>query len=250
MSRCMINCPAETSIKTTNNNYFSLFEKISLAFYWYWMDWMSYHPANLRFFPNWLKKEYTPDATNLQKQGTRLEKRWENVIDTLLQIEGFTENHVKEFVTKYFKERPDLASKLSKRMSWDKNLRGMAANPLNTAPLCLLCDEFEGTLPENRAQLYLHMIECVLRRKKWFHWQLSKSFGTGLNLINLNLYDNGISYAGATSIAKAIKINKTPTNLNLFDNGVSHSGGPILYIFSWGNQSQQDQFKFLCQSCC
>ena len=40
-----------------------------------------------------------------------------NVIDTLLQIEGFTENHVKEFVIKYFKERPDLASKLSKRMS-------------------------------------------------------------------------------------------------------------------------------------
>ena len=145
-----------------------------------------------------------------------------NVIDTLLQIEGFTENHVKEFVTKYFKGRPGLASKLSKRMSWDKNLRGMADNPLNTAPLCILWDEFEGTLPENRAQLYLHMVECVLRRKKWFHSQLSKSFGTGLN----------------------------PTNLNLFDNGVSHSGGPILYIFSWGNQSQQDQFKFLCQSSC
>ena len=173
-----------------------------------------------------------------------------NVIDTLLQIEGFTENHVKEFVIKYFKGRPDLASKLSKRMSWDKNLRGMAANPLNTAPLCILWDGFEGTLPENRAQLYLHMVECVLRRKKWFHSQLSKSFGTGLNLINLNLYDNDIGYAGATSIAKAIKINKTPTNLNLFDNGVSHSGGPILYIFSWGNQSQQDQFKFLCQSSC
>ena len=68
--------------------------------------------------------------------------------------------------------------------------------------------------------------------KARFHSQLSKSFETGLNLINWNLYDNGISYAGATSIAKANKINKTPTNLNLFDNGVSHSGGPILYIFS------------------
>ena len=86
--------------------------------------------------------------------------------------------------------------------------------------------------------------------KARFHSQLSKSFETGLNLINWNLYDNGISYAGATSIAKANKINKTPTNLNLFDNGVSHSGGPVLYIFSRGNQSQQDsnQFKFVCQS--
>ena len=88
--------------------------------------------------------------------------------DALLQIEGFTEEHVKGFVTKYFKERTDLATKLSQRMSRDKNLREIAANPLNTALLCLLCEEFEGTLPENRSQLYLDMVECVLRgyRKK------------------------------------------------------------------------------------
>ena len=84
--------------------------------------------------------------------------------DTLLQIEGFTENHVKGFVTRYFKERPDLATKLLERMSQDKNLTEMAANPLNTALLCLLCEEFEGTLPESRAQLFLDMVECVLRR--------------------------------------------------------------------------------------
>ena len=84
--------------------------------------------------------------------------------DALLQIEGFTEKHVRGFVTKYFKERPDLATKLSQRMSRDKNLREIAANPLNTALLCLLCEEFEGTLPESRAQLYLDMVECVLRR--------------------------------------------------------------------------------------
>ena len=84
--------------------------------------------------------------------------------DTLLQLEGFTEINVKGFVTKYFKERPDLATKLSERMSRDKNLTEMAVNPLNTTLLCLLCEEFEGTLPENRAQLYLDMVECVLRR--------------------------------------------------------------------------------------
>ena len=84
--------------------------------------------------------------------------------DTLLQIEGFTEDHVKGFISKYFKERPDLAIKLSRQMSRDRNMREMAANPLNTALLCLLCEEFEGTLPESRAQLYLDMVECVLRR--------------------------------------------------------------------------------------
>ena len=84
--------------------------------------------------------------------------------DTLLEIEGFTEEHVREFITKYFKRRPDLADKLSARMSHDENLTEMAANPLNTALLCLLCEEFEGILPENRAQLYLNIVECVLRR--------------------------------------------------------------------------------------
>ena len=101
--------------------------------------------------------------------------------DTLLQIEGFTENHVKEFVTKYFKERPDLATKLSERMSRDKNLREMTANPLNTALLCLLCEEFEGTLPENRAQLYLDMVECVLRRYR----KKKGILETGVDLTNL-----------------------------------------------------------------
>ena len=91
-------------------------------------------------------------------------KEMRKCCDALLQIEGFTEEHVKGFVTKYFKERTDLATKLSQRMSRDKNLREIAANPLNTALLCLLCEEFEGTLPESRAQLYLDMVECVLRR--------------------------------------------------------------------------------------
>ena len=312
--------------------------------------------------------------------------------DVLLQIEGFTEEHVKGFVTKYFKERTDLATKLSQRMSRDKNLREIAANPLNTALLCLLCEEFEGTLPESRAQLYLDMVECVLRRyrkkkglletsedltnhykpqlnhlgkvalngllddkldfneselrnhakdltefgflsvqpggsklrqtlhyaflhksfqeffaafficsqiqskemkpeelvsdpryfvelkqillfscgilamkcdeqvvalvksltnevnknegrgakivleaineckreKSDFHSHLLKSFGTGLNLTNLDLSWNGISDAGATCIAEAIKVNKTLTNLDLSYNGISDVGATCI----------------------
>ena len=42
-----------------------------------------------------------------------------------------------------------------------------------------------------------------------FHSRLAKSFGTCLNLTNLNLYYNGIGGAGATSIAEAIEVNET-----------------------------------------
>ncbi|XP_066024158.1 protein NLRC3-like isoform X2 [Pocillopora verrucosa] len=311
--------------------------------------------------------------------------------DVLLQIEGFTKEHVKGFVTKYFKERTDLATKLLQRMSRDKNLREIVANPLNTALLCLLCEEFEGTFPESRAQLYLDMVDCVLRRyrkkkglletsedltnhykpqlnhlgkvalngllddkldfneselrnhakdltefgflsvqpggsklrqtlhyaflhksfqeffaafficsqiqskemkpeelvsaryfielkqillfscgilamkcdeqvvalvksltnevnknegrvakivleaineckreKSDFHSHLSKSFGTGLNLTNLNLSYNVISDAGATCIAEAIKVNKTLTNLDLRRNDISAAGATCI----------------------
>ncbi|CAH3167459.1 unnamed protein product [Pocillopora meandrina] len=327
-------------------------------------------------------------ATARQEAGKEVRK----CCDALLQIEGFTEKHVIEFVIKYFKERPDLATKLSQRMSRDKNLTEIAANPLNTALLCLLCEEFEGTLPESRAQLYLDMVECVLRRyrkkkgllekiedltnyykpqlnhlgkvalkgllddkldlneselrnhakdltefgflsvqpggsklrqtlhyaflhksfqeffaafficsqiqskemkpeelvsdpkyfvelkqillfscgilamkcdeqvvalvksltnkvnkkkgggakivveaineckreKSDFHSYLSKLFGTGLNLTNLDLSFNGISDAGATCIAEAIKVNKTLTNLDLRGNGISDAGATCI----------------------
>ena len=40
---------------------------------------------------------------------------------------------------------------------------------------------------------------------------------------NLDLSDNGMSEAGATSIAEVIKFNKTLTNLNLCSNGISNA---------------------------
>ena len=84
--------------------------------------------------------------------------------DTLLQIEGFTAKDTREFIFKYFKNMKNLAEKLVSKLGNDKNLRDMAANPLNTALLCLICEEFEGIFPESRTQLYVEIIQCILRR--------------------------------------------------------------------------------------
>ena len=99
-------------------------------------------------------------ATARHEAGVKVRK----FCDTLLEVEGFTEIQVREYVTKYFKEKSELAEKLSVQISRDENLKEMCGNPLNTALLCLLCEEFGGTLPEKRTTLYLNMIECVLRR--------------------------------------------------------------------------------------
>ena len=91
------------------------------------------------------------------------------VCDTLLEIEGFTYQDSKEFIHKYFVGKEDLAGKLLDKIQNEERLREMAANPLNTALLCLLCEDFQGILPESRTQLYLEIAHCVLiryRKKK------------------------------------------------------------------------------------
>ena len=91
------------------------------------------------------------------------------VCDTLLEIEGFTYQHIKEFIHKYFVGKEDLAEKLMDKIHNEERLREMAANPLNTALLCLLCEDFQGILPESRTQLYSEIVQCVLiryRKKK------------------------------------------------------------------------------------
>ena len=86
------------------------------------------------------------------------------VCDTLLEIEGFTYEDVKEFIHKYFVGKEDLAEKLLDKIQNEERLTEMAANPLNTALLCLLCEDFQGILPESRTQLYSEIVQCVLIR--------------------------------------------------------------------------------------
>ena len=84
--------------------------------------------------------------------------------DTLLEIEGFSEEDAEEFIFKYFNTRPDLAIGLLLKLRYDNNLKSLMKNPLNTALLCLVCEEFQGSFPGSRTQLYLEITECVLKR--------------------------------------------------------------------------------------
>ena len=82
---------------------------------------------------------------------------------TLLEVEGFTKTDAKDFIQSYFRGE-DLAEKLLDKLDSDETLQDLATNPLNTALLCLLCEDFGGKFPESRTLLYLEIVECVLRR--------------------------------------------------------------------------------------
>ena len=82
---------------------------------------------------------------------------------TLLQVEGFTKTDAKKFIRRYLKKQL-LAKKLLDKLASDRTLRGLTRNPLNTALLCLLCEDSGGKFPASRTLLYLEIVECVLRR--------------------------------------------------------------------------------------
>ena len=84
--------------------------------------------------------------------------------DTLLEIEGFTTLDAQVFIAKYFKTQSHLERKLLNKIESDDNLRQLTKSPLNTALLCLLCEDFDGVFPQSGTQLYLEIVECVLRR--------------------------------------------------------------------------------------
>ena len=87
--------------------------------------------------------------------------------DTLWEIVGFTTEDAESFIFKYFKNNLPLAHKLLQQLSpWSgsKDLREMMSNPLNTTLLCVLCEDFQGSFPTSRTQLYIDIVLCVLRR--------------------------------------------------------------------------------------
>ena len=86
--------------------------------------------------------------------------------DTLLEIVGCTKEDADTYVKKYFSNHddPSLAKKLIKNLRKNPQLRELTANPLNTALLCLICEDTQGKLPYNKTMLYREIVSCALMR--------------------------------------------------------------------------------------
>ena len=88
--------------------------------------------------------------------------------DTLWEIVGFTLQDAKSYILKYFKGMEHLAKELLKQLAIDMRKKGdleeLTRNPLNTALLCILIEDFKGVLPPERTQLYTEIVRCVLLR--------------------------------------------------------------------------------------
>ena len=97
--------------------------------------------------------------------------------DTLWKIVGFTKADTESFIRKYFGHKAHLAEKLIEVLGLEddehdshddykllEGLRRSTNNPLHTALLCCVFEDFEGVLPASRSQLYCEIVLFVLRR--------------------------------------------------------------------------------------
>ena len=86
--------------------------------------------------------------------------------DVLFEIVGYTKDDVESYIKKYFSSHEDqsLADKMLKQLKRDKYLAELTTNPLNTALLCLLCEETKGVFPSSRTGIYDDLVSCAVRR--------------------------------------------------------------------------------------
>ena len=122
-------------------------------------------PSNVKFLSSLIQGKELSGCyivvTSRHEAGSKVRRYF----DTLWEIEGFTKKDAKSFIFKYFKNinKEYLAFELIVRM-WDRDLSELTKNPLNTALLCVICEDFEGVFPTSRTELYTEIVLCVLRR--------------------------------------------------------------------------------------
>ena len=88
--------------------------------------------------------------------------------DNLWEIVGFNKADAESFILKSIKNKEHLPAKLLQELQSDwpehPDIIELTTNPLNTVLLCIFCDDYEGDLLNNKTQLYIEIVSCVLRR--------------------------------------------------------------------------------------
>ena len=125
-------------------------------------------PSKLAMYFDLLESKVLPHCHIVLTARHEAGKKVRLYCDTLWEIVGFTEKDAKSFIRNYFKKMEHLAEKLTKELwprPWYSDpLSELTSNPLNTALLCVIYEDFKGILPTNRTELYTEIVLCVLRR--------------------------------------------------------------------------------------
>ena len=129
-------------------------------------------PSNLKMFFNLVEGKELSGCYVVLTSRHEVGKKVRRFCDTLWEIIGFNKEDAERFIHKYFKNiNKELLAEKTIEMIWpplysvrSTDLHELAKNPLNTALLCVICEDFKGVFPTSRTQLYTEIVNCVLRR--------------------------------------------------------------------------------------
>ena len=129
-------------------------------------------PSNLKMFFNLVEGKELSGCYVVLTSHHEVGKKVRRFCDTLWEIIGFNKEDAESFIHKYFKNiNKELLAEKTIKMIWpplhsarSTDLHELAKNPLNTALLCVICEDFKGVFPTSRTQLYTEIVNCVLRR--------------------------------------------------------------------------------------
>ena len=126
-------------------------------------------PQKLALYFSLIQKKLLPGCYIVLSSRHEAGRKVRPYSDTLLEILGFTRRDAECFIRKYFRHAEQMGENLIKVL-WhpyddDKeNFKELTQNPLNTLLLCVIFEDFDGVLPNNRTQLYVEIVVFVLRR--------------------------------------------------------------------------------------
>ena len=85
-------------------------------------------------------------------------------IDRLVEVIGFNEENIQQFIESEFEKSPEKASSLIEQLENNPVIQSVCSVPLNCAIICHLWHTFESGLPTTLTELYAHIVLNVILR--------------------------------------------------------------------------------------
>ena len=85
-------------------------------------------------------------------------------VNRLVEVVGFNEENVKQYIESEFEECPEKASSLIEQLENNPVIQSVCSVPLNCAIICYLWHTFESGLPTTLTKLYTHIVLNVIFR--------------------------------------------------------------------------------------
>ncbi len=148
-----------------------------------WDELSEANRSKVSFLHNLLFGRLLPSASVLLTSRPSASARLHNLlsVDRLVEVTGFNEENIKQYIESEFEQFPEKASSLIEQLENNPVIRSVCSVPLNCAIVCNLWHTLEQELPRTLTELYTQIVLNIVLRN------IKKKFPDCL--ISLNRFD-------------------------------------------------------------